>query len=64
MKPRNEPNKWTEIKPNNEMEWNQEMNPGNETNKWTLKWNQIMKWNETKEEPNKWTEMKPNNEVE
>jgi len=42
MKPGNEPKKWTEMKPNNEIEWNQGMNPGNEPNKWT-EWNQIMK---------------------
>jgi len=55
MNPGNEPNKWIEMKPNNEIEWNQGMNPGNETKKWTemkpnneVEWNQIMKWNETK----------------
>ena len=50
MKPRNEPKeeskKWTEMKPNNEMEWNQGMNPRNEPNKWTeMKPNNEMEWN-------------------
>jgi len=43
-----DPKKWTEMKPNNEMEWNQGMNPGNEPNKWTE-----MK---PRNEPREWTQ--------